>query len=444
MFSELSLNTLVGALLVLIVASAYFASSETAMMALNRYRLKHLADREHRAARRAQKLLERPDRLIGLILFGNNLVNILAAQITTVVALRLYGEGSIFVAGLALTAIVLIFAEVVPKTMAALHPERIAFPSSLILRGLLFILFPFVWVLNGISNRILSLVGVESVARSSDPLNREELRTVVKEAGAMISVKHRQMLFGILDLESATVEDIMVPRGEIYAIDLERGWNEIVDQLSTCRHTRVPCYTGHLDAAVGVLHLRKVARLLRADDEFSIDDLRAILDEPYYVPLKTDLYVQLLNFQKHKQRIGLVVDEYGDIEGLVTLEDLLEEVIGEFTTDPQAYTRDVYPQDDGSFLVDGSANIREVNRGYGWDLPTGGPKTLNGLILETLENIPESGTTFRVGGFTIEIVQTLGHAVKTARVTRAPVTTKEPRADPHQPAETSDSDDGAR
>ena len=328
MFSELSLNTLVGALLVLIVASAYFSSSETAMMALNRYRLKHLADREHRAARRAQKLLERPDRLIGLILFGNNLVNILAAQITTVVALRLYGEGSIFVAGLALTAIVLIFAEVVPKTMAALHPERIAFPSSLILRGLLFILFPFVWVLNGISNRILSLVGVESVARSSDPLNREELRTVVKEAGAMISVKHRQMLFGILDLESATVEDIMVPRGEIYAIDLERGWNEIVDQLVTCRHTRVPCYTGHLDAAVGVLHLRKVARLLRADDEFSIDDLRAILDEPYYVPLKTDLYVQLLNFQKHKQRIGLVVDEYGDIEGLVTLEDLLEEVIG--------------------------------------------------------------------------------------------------------------------
>ncbi len=415
--ADLSLITLVTTLIGLIVASAYFSGSETAMMALNRYRLKHMADRDHRAARRAQKLLDRPDRLIGLILLGNNFVNILAAQITTVLTLRLIGEGSLLVSGLALTAIILVFAEVVPKTMAAVHPERIAFPSSIILRGLLFVFSPVVWILNQLSNRILASVGVTEIARADDPLNREELRTVVKEAGAMISPKHRQMLFGILDLENAIVEDIIVPRNEINGIDLEDDWSEVVEQLVTCRHTRVPCYAGSLDQIEGMLHLRKVTKSLRSGDEFDLEELRTMLDEPYFVPLKTDLYVQLLNFQKSKQRIAFVVDEYGDIEGLVTLEDLLEEVIGEFTTDPQFYTRDVYPQDDGSFLVDGSANIREINRAYRFDLPTDGPKTINGLILETLEDIPEPGTGFKLGNMTVEIVHTLGHAVKTARLT---------------------------
>ena len=389
------------------------------MMALNRYRLKHMAEREHHAARRAQKLLDRPDRLIGLILLGNNFVNILAAQITTVLTLRLFGEGSLFISGMVLTAVILVFAEVVPKTMAAVHPERIAFPSSYFLRVLLFIFFPIVWVLNRISNNILASFGVTEIARSDDPLNREELRTVVKEAGAMIPRKHRQMLFGILDLENATVEDIIVPRNEIYGIDLEDEWTEVVEQLVTCRHTRVPCYSGSLDSVEGLLHMRKLTKALRSGDEFDIEQLRAMLDETYFVPLKTDLYVQLLNFQKRKQRIALVVDEYGDIEGLVTLEDLLEEVIGEFTTDPQFFTRDVYPQDDGSFLVDGSANIREINRAYRFDLPTDGPKTINGLILETLEDIPEMGTTFKLGNMTVEIVHTLEHAVKTARLTVA-------------------------
>jgi Mg2+/Co2+ transporter CorB len=240
---------------------------------------------------------------------------------------------------------------------------------------------------------------------------------VVKEAGAMIPQQHQQMLFGILDLETATVEDIMVPRGDIAGIDLDGDWNDVLEQLMTSRHTRVPCYSGSLDHLEGVLHLRRAVKLLRAGHEFTIRDLRALLVEPYYVPLTTDLYVQLLNFQKQRQRIAFVVDEYGDIEGLVTLEDLLEEVVGEFTTDVQDYARDVYPQADGSFLIDGSANIRALNRMYGFDLPSGGPKTLNGLILETLEDIPITGTTFRLQNMTIEVVQTAERAVRTARIT---------------------------
>jgi Mg2+/Co2+ transporter CorB len=407
---------LVVALIGLIIASGYFSSSETAMMALNRYRLKHLADAKHPGAMRAQKLLDRPDRLIGLILLGNNFVNILAAQIATVLTLHLIGESGLIVATFALTAVVLVFAEVVPKTLAAIYPERIAFPSSWLLRVLMFLLYPLVWVLNKISNGILAMFGVTELGRAEDPLSREELRTVVKEAGAMIPLKHRQMLFGILDLESATVEDIMVPRAEIHGIDLEGEWSEIVDQLVSSRHTRLPCYAGNLDNIEGVLHLRRVARLLRSGDEFTVEDLRKILVEPYFAPLKTDLYIQLINFQKKRQRIAFVVDEYGDIEGLVTLEDLIEEIIGEFTTDPQIYVRDVYPQSDGSFLVDGSANIREINRAFKFGLPTDGPKTINGLILETLEDIPVTGTTFRLGHMTIEIVQTQERSVKTARI----------------------------
>ncbi|MGE0483414.1 MAG: HlyC/CorC family transporter [Gammaproteobacteria bacterium] len=407
---------LFAALFALIGASAYFSSSETAMMALNRYRLKHLAEREHGGARRALALLERPDRLIGLILLGNNFVNILAAQICTLLTLHLVGESGLIASTLLLTAVVLVFAEVLPKTLAALHPERIAFPSSRLLGLLMWLLYPLVWLLNQISNGTLSLFGINPQGGAVDALSREELRTVVKEAGAMIPHKHREMLFGILDLENVTVEDIMVPRGEVYGINLEDEWSDILEQLVTCHHTRVPCYEGNLDNVVGVLHMRRVARLLRSD-EFDLDDLRGILLEPYFVPMTTDLYVQLLNFQKARQRIAFVVDEYGDFVGLVTLEDLLEEVIGEFTTDPQLYVRDVYPQADGSFLVDGSANIREINRAYGFDLPSDGPKTINGLILETLEDIPITGTTFRIGDMTIEIVQTLEKSVKTARLT---------------------------
>lgn len=417
------------ALVVLILVSAFFASAETAMMTLNRYRLKHLAERGHRAAQSAQKLLERPDRLISLLLFGNNFINILIGQIATVVTLQLWGEHALIASAAVVTAVVLVFAEVVPKTLAAIHPERIALPAAFVLRPLQFVLWPFVWILNWISNGVLALLGVRELKRARESLSREELRTVVMEAGAMIPQQHQQMLFGILDLETATVEDIMVPRGDIYGIDLDDEWPDVLEQLMNCRHTRVPCYSGNIDNIEGLLHLRRLAKTLRSGDDFTIADLRALLVEPYYVPMTTDLYVQLLNFQKQKQRIAFVVDEYGDIEGLVTLEDLLEEVVGEFTTDPQIYARDVYPQEDGSFLVDGSANIRAINRVYGFALPTSGPKTVNGLILETLEDIPITGTAFRVGHITIEIVQTAERAVKTARLTLAGTTP------PHSPAQ---------
>ena len=408
---------LVTSLVLLLGMSAYFSSSETAMMALNRYRLRHLAEKDHPGASRANALLQRPDRLIGLILLGNNFVNILATQIATILALKLLGNQGLLYVTVALTIVLLIFAEVLPKTVAALDPERIAFPSSLLLRPLMVVCYPLVWAVNSISNAILNAFNINPSTQNIDPLDREELRTVVKEAGAMIPRKHQQMLFGILDLENATVEDIMVPVAEIEAIDLDDEWIDIVDQIVACRHTRLPCYRGSLEKIAGVLHARTLTRLLRSNDDFGIVELEAILREPYFVPTQTNLHTQLINFQRNRQRLALAVDEYGDIEGLVTIDDLLEEVVGEFTTDLQNYNRDVSPQEDGTFLVDGAANLRDLNRTHAWHLPEDGPKTLNGLIQEALESIPETGTSVRIDDYTIEIVYATEHVVKTARIT---------------------------
>ncbi len=390
------------------------------MMALNRYRLRHLVEKDHPGAKRANELLSRPDRLIGLILLGNNFVNILATQIATILTLQLLGKDGLIFTTILLTVVILIFAEVLPKTVAALNPERIAFPSTLLLKPLLWLFYPIVWLVNSITNGILHWFDINPRESGSDPLDREELRTVVKEAGAMIPRKHRQMLFGILDLEKATVEDIMVPRAEIDAIDLDDEWVDIMNQLIASRHTRVPCYRGTLDNLVGVLHVRALTRLLRGVEEFGLSEFEAMLREPYFVPTKTNLHMQLINFQRQRERLALAVDEYGDIEGLVTIDDLLEEVVGEFTTDLQNYIRDVYPQDDGTFLVDGTANIRELNRAYNWTLPEDGPKTLNGLILNALEDIPETGTSLRIDEYTIEVVHSTEQIVKNARVTPPP------------------------
>lgn len=387
------------------------------MMALNRYRLRHLVEKNHPGAKRANELLARPDRLIGLILLGNNFVNILATQIATILTLQVLGQDGLILTTILLTLVILIFAEVLPKTVAAIDPERIAFPSTLLLKPLLWLFYPFIWIVNGFTNGILNWFNINPQQSGADPLDREELRTVVKEAGAMIPRKHRQMLFGILDLEKATVEDIMVPRAEIDGIDLDDEWVDIVNQLVASRHTRVPCYRGSLNNLVGVLHVRVLTRLLRVVEEFGLNEFEAMLREPYFVPTKTNLHTQLINFQRKRERLALAVDEYGDIEGLVTIDDLLEEVVGEFTTDLQNYTRDVYPQDDGTFLVDGTANIRELNRAYNWTLPEDGPKTLNGLLLNALEDIPETGTSLRIDDYTIEVVHSTEHVVKNARVT---------------------------
>lgn len=413
---DIPLSVLFGTLAVLILLSAFFSSSETGMMALNRYRLRHLVKDGHRGARLSSALLDRPDRLIGLILFWNNLINILAASIATVIAVRLIGEIGIALAPIILTPIILIFAETAPKTYAAIRPERIAFPAAYLLTPLLKVCYPFVFVINQISNALIRVFGINPKEKDDAPMSREELRTVVHEAGAMIPRRHQRMLLSILDLEKETVDDIMVPRNELVGIDLDDPVNEIIEQLTRSQHTRLVVYRNDVDNIVGMLHARHVLRLLREKGEFSAQDLEAICTEPYYVPEGTPLHIQLLNFQRQKERAGLVVDEYGVIQGLVTLEDILEEIVGEFTTDLQTFNQDIYPQQDGSYIIDGTATLRDINRQLNWHLPSEGPKTLNGLILERLEDIPESGTSLKIGNYAIEIRQVADNAVKKASI----------------------------
>jgi len=413
--SDIGLGVLSGALVVLIVLSAFFSGSETGMMALNRYRLRHLAKHGHPGARRASALLERPDRLIGVILLGNNFVNILASSLATLIALQVIGEGGIAVAAGLLTLVILVFAEVAPKTLAALHPERIAFPASCVLGPLLKVLYPLVAAVNWLANGLLNLLGVAPRSIDAEQLSSDELRTVVNEAGAMISGRYRRMLVSILDLERVTVDDIMVPRSEINGIDLEDSRQAILEQLTTSPHTLLPLYRGDINDVIGILHMRKVVELLRRD-EFDKELIAEYAEEPYFVPAGTPLSTQLLNFQRQRVRLGLVVDEYGDIQGLVTLEDILEEIVGEFTTDFAAASADIHPQEDGTYLVDASISIRDLNRTMSWELPSDGPKTLNGLILEYLESIPEPGTSVLIADYPIEIVQTSENAVRTARI----------------------------
>lgn len=413
---DIPLSVLFGALIFLILLSAFFSGSETGLMTLNRYRLRHLAQAKHAGARRAQKLLERPDRLIGLILLGNNFVNVMASAITTVIALRLGGEPAIAIAAGILTLVILVFAEVTPKTLAALHPERVAFPAAFIYGPLLWLLYPLVWVVNGIANGLLRLLHIYPEDGSGHALSQEELRTVVLEAGAMIPKRHQDMLLNIIDLEKVTVEDIMVPRQEITGINLEDDWDEIVTQISNSQYTRLPVFRENIDNVVGFIHLRKVLpRLMRGN--LDRETLESSIREPLFVPENTPLNRQLLNFQRERRRIGLVVDEYGDIQGLVTLEDILEEVVGEFTTDPSTSISDFTAEEDGSYLVNGTVNVRDLNRALHMELPTDGPKTLNGMVLEYMEDIPEPGTSLLLSGYPIEIIQTKDNLVKTLRVT---------------------------
>jgi Mg2+/Co2+ transporter CorB len=412
---QIPLSVLFGALAFLIILSAFFSGSETGLMTLNRYRLRHLVRARHPAAIRAQKLLERPDRLIGLILLGNNFVNILASTLTAVIAVRLIGEAGLVIGAALLTLVILIFAEVTPKTLAALHPERVAFPAAFIYGPLLWLMYPFVWVVNSIANALLKIIGVRPEESSADALSQEELRTVVLEAGAMIPKRHQDMLLNILDLEKVTVEDIMIPRKEVTGINLEDDWNTIVRQITSSQYTRLPVFRDSIDNVVGFIHLRKVLPLLKRN-RLDKQTLESLIKEPLFVPENTPLNRQLLNFQRERRRVGLVVDEYGDIQGLVTLEDILEEVVGEFTTDPLTSSRDCIPEEDGSFLVSGTTNVRDLNRALDMELPTDGPKTLNGLVLEYLEDIPEPGTSVLLAGYPIDIVQTKGNLVKTLRV----------------------------
>ena len=412
--SELPLGLLLMVLVALIIISGFFSGSETGLMALNKYRLRHLVRDKHPGALRAHRLLEHPDRLISLILLGNNAVNIMITLLAAIIMLRIFGELSVITSTIILTFIMVLFAEVTPKTLAALHPERFAFPATWILSPLMRIGYPVVWFFNKLTHGIFKLLRIDVSQRDSMHLSPEELRTVVIEAGSMIPLSHQEMLLSILDLEQVTVDDIMVPRGEIVGIDIEDEWQSILDQLYSAQHTRIPVYRGDINHVIGIVHLRRTIKLL-TEENFSRETLLEIVPEAYFVPESTPLHTQLLNFQRAKRRIALVVDEYGDVQGLVTLEDILEEIVGEFTTDPAASIKEVHPQEDGTWLVDGTANIRELNKLLGWHLPLDGPKTLNGLILEHLETIPETGTSLKIEGYTIDIMQVSENGVKTVK-----------------------------
>lgn len=424
--NDIPLSLLIGLLFFLLLCSAFFSGSETGLMTLNRYRLKTRAKNGERAAKLAEKLLEQPDRLIGAILLGNNFVNSLAASVSTLIALRLFpGESGIAIGTGAVTLLLLIFGEVTPKTLAALHPERVGLPAAYALYPLMRLFYPVVWAVNQLARWILRLLGVTAEDAANHSLSAEELRTVVAEAGAMIPQRHQQMLLSILDLEHATVEDIMIPRNEIVGIDLTEPWETIHEVIVASSHTRLPVFHGSIDDLKGVVHLRKLVRIA-AQGELNLDNLMKMVREPYFIPSGTPLNQQLLNFQDQKRRIGFVVDEYGDIQGLVTLEDILEEVVGEFTSDPATRQKNITRDHDGSALVSGNVHIRSLNRSLDWKLPTDGPKTVNGLVVEQLGDIPKSGRKLRLGQYEFEVIEARANAVKVARVRLLP---KESAAD---------------
>lgn len=402
-------------MLVLLILSAFFSGSETGMMSINRFRLKHLS-KESRSAKRVQKMLERPDRLLGVILLGNNFVNIMASAIASIIAIRLWGDVGVLLASALLTIVVLIFAEVSPKTLAALYPERIAFPASGILQVLLIVLYPLVWLVNIISNNLLKLIGADIETFNGTTLSKEELRTIVYETSGRSHSTHRSMLLNILDLEKIKIEDIMIPRNEIIGIDLSNNWEAIKGQLASTQHTFLPVYKDDLNDIVGVLHVKHALHLLAHEDSTK-DKLRDILMEPYFVPESTTLAKQLVNFKEHKKRLALIVDEYGDLEGLITLEDIFEEIVGEFTTDMASDTQqDVHPQEDGSILVGGSATLRDINKILKLNFPLDGPKTLSGLIIEHLQTIPSTGTCCLINNMVIEVIQVQDNRIKTIKI----------------------------
>jgi len=409
---------LLGLLVLLLGLSAFFSGSETALMMLNRYRARHLAAEGHGGASRALRLLDRPDRLIGLILVGNNFVNNLLASIAAVVAVEIggVGGGAVAIGASVITLLILIFSEVAPKTLAALHPERLAYPAAYVYTPLLRVAYPLVWAINGVAMGVLRALGVRPEARGADALTREELRTAVLEAGTFIPKRHQKMLVNILDLEKATVEDIMIPRGEVDGIDFSEPIDDVLTFLRRTQYTRIPVWEGSIDHVIGVLHVRDFMQAQMDEAEIDKETLRGLLRDPYFVPEGTRLTALLINLQRARQTVALVVDEYGDVLGLVTFADLLEEIVGEFTTDPLDTISDAQAQPDGSYLVEGSASVRDLVRTLGWELPTDGPKTLNGLILEHLETIPETGTSLMIAGYPMEILQVQDNAVRVARV----------------------------
>ena len=415
MSDDVPIGLLFGLLIALLVLAAFFASTETALMSLNRYRLRHLARSGQQSARLAEKLLQRPDRLIGLILLGNNLVNFAAAALATVIAIRLGGEHAILIATVVLSVVVFVFCDLAPKTLAALNPNRFALPAALVYYPLLKVAYPVVWAFTLVANGLLRLLGVRPDQIASHSLSADELRTVVAEAGVMVPRRHQRMLLSILDLDAITVDDVMVPRQEIVGLDLDRSWEENLALIQDSQHHRLPVYREDIDNIQGVVTVLHLLPDL-ARSALTEAGLLSRMREPYFVPEGTPLNKQLLNFQQHKRRSAFVVDEYGDIQGLITTEDIIREIVGELGTEPTPVDLGITRESDRSYVVDASTNVRQLNRLMNWNLPTDGPKTLNGLIVEQLETIPESGTGVTVADYPIEILDASEHGIKRVRV----------------------------
>ena len=399
----------------LVVLSGFFSASEIGMMSLNRYRLRHLVKKNNKQAIRVNALLARPDRLLSVVLIGNTLANIIASMAGTLIGQHFYGEMGVLIATSLLTLVILVFSEMTPKTLAALYPQQVAFACSLPLKILQFIFAPLVHLISEIANGILKLFGLSIDSAKREALTGEELRSVVHEAGGLLPVEHRSMLISLLDLEQACVEDIMVPKAEIIGFDLDMPWSKLLEQLETAQHTRLPIYRGSIDNLIGMIHLRQVLNLL-LDDRLDLDGLLKIAETPYFIPEATPLNVQILNFQKMKRRSCFVVNEYGDMQGLVTMEDILEEVVGEFTTDIAALSKDITLQDDGSVIVDASITLRNLNRLLSWHLPSLGPRTLSGLIIEYLGYIPPADCCIQIEQYQMEVLKVGDNTIKSVRV----------------------------
>ena len=419
---SIPLSSLFITLVICLILSAYFSGSETGLLSVNKYSLRFLSEQGNKGAQKAEKLLERPDTLLSFILIFNNLVNISASAIATIIGMRLYGDAGVAIATGLLTFVMLVFSEIFPKTVAAMYPEKVGLFSSHILTVLLKIFYPVVWFMNIFTKSLMKIIGLKPDLQKQ-VISREELRSIVTEAGeATPDEQHPQMLLSILDMETVTVDDIMVPRNEIGGIDIDDDWKAIMRQLNHAAHNRVVLYKGSLDEQVlGILRVREAFRLLLEKNEFTKETLIRAADEVYFIPEGTPLKTQLANFRTNKERFGLVVDEYGDIKGLVTLEDILEEIVGDFTTSTApTIDEEVTQQSDGSMIIEGSANLRDLNKMFGWELDTEDARTFNGLILEHLEEIPDEGTVCEIDGLQITILEVADNMIKQAKVVKLP------------------------
>ena len=412
--NDAPLGLLFSILALLVILSAFFSSAETAMMSLNRHKLKHLQKNKIGGAIRAGKLLDRPDRLIGLILIGNNLVNIFASAVATVISIRLWGDAGVYIATGALTVVILVFAEVTPKTIAALHPERVAFPASVILLPLMTLMSPVVAMVNAVTNRLSRLLGFDPKKEAYEHVSADELRTIVTDAGKLIPARHRELLINIMDLVQVSVDDIMVPRNEVYGINLDNTDQEILLKIQSTAHTRLPVWRDDINNIIGVLHMRSISRVVNG---LILDRvaLEREMEKPYFVPESTPLHTQLINFQEMKKPLAVVVDEYGEVRGVVALGDILEEIVGDFTSNMAETTESILLERDGSYIIDGTENIRDINKTLGWSLPKDGPKTLSGLILEYLESFPAAPAGLTIGNYRLEILELEGNVVRSVR-----------------------------